>query len=328
MNALVTGANGFLGRILVDQLLAQGNHVRALVRDPRRARVLPAAAEVCPGDMHHPDSLVRACDGMDIVFHTAALATHWSPREAYWRTNVDGVRNLLDAMTMAGAGRLIHFSTYLVYGRCTGVRTESLPCDPTGDGYIDSKIAGEQLIRDDAAGRGVVWTILRPANIYGPYDRNWMPMAARNISRRRMRLFGPAGCPAAVVYGEDVAAFALECSLHPAARQEVFNIASSEQVTWSQFFHTFADRLGTTFPDWQIPYRVIHPLAGAFERVWRIAGAANPPPVTRFGVDLLSSDWRCCVCKARTRIGFTAATTHERGLEATVRWLRTEGLLT
>jgi nucleoside-diphosphate-sugar epimerase len=93
---------------------------------------------------------------MDVVFHTAALATHWSPREAYWRTNGEGLRNLLGAMERAGTERIIHFSTYLVYGRRTGIRTEAEPCERTGDGYIDSKIAAEELIRRDAEERGIV----------------------------------------------------------------------------------------------------------------------------------------------------------------------------
>jgi nucleoside-diphosphate-sugar epimerase len=328
MNALVTGANGFVGSILVELLVARGDRVRALVRDPRRsAAILSPEAEVYTGDLLDRASLARACAGMDVVFHTAALATHWSPREAYWRTNVEGLRHLLGAMEHAGAARLIHFSTYLVYGRRTGVRTEADPCRGTGDGYVDSKVAAEELVRREAGDRGIVWTILRPANIYGPRDRNWMPMVAGNIARRRMRLFGPAECPATVVYGDDVAAFAVECSRHPAARGEIFNVASPEAVTWTQFFEAFAVQLGTTFPSLRFPYRLIYPLAGALERVWHVAGAANPPPVTRFGVDLLASDWRCCVRKAQERIGFSAATAHERGLESTVRWLREEGLL-
>jgi nucleoside-diphosphate-sugar epimerase len=261
------------------------------------------------------------------VFHTAALATHWSPRTAYWSSNVEGIGNLLDAMRRAGVPRLIHFSTYLVYGRRTGVRTEGDPCQETGDPYVDSKIAAEEMIRREAAGSGIAWTILRPANIYGPHDRNWMPVVARNITRRRMRLFGGAACPAAVVYGDDVAAFAVQCSRHPDSRGESFNVASPEDVTWMQFFQTLASHLDSAFPSLRIPCRVIYPAAAALERLWRVAGAVNPPPVTRFGVELLTSDWRCCVRKARERIGFTAGTAHQRGLEATVRWLRKEGLL-
>jgi nucleoside-diphosphate-sugar epimerase len=328
MNVLVTGANGFLGTLLVNHSIARGDRVRALVRDPHRSGLsISTAAEVCVGDLRDRSSLVRACSGVEAVFHTAALATHWSPRAEYVLHNVTGTGNLLAAMESAGVPRLIHFSTYLVYGRSAGVRSEDDPCQTTGDAYVDSKISTEELIRREAAQRGVSWTILRPANIYGPHDRNWMPAVARNIQKRRMRLFGRAAYPATLVYGDDVAAFALECSRRIEARGEIFNVASPEEITWLRFFQTFARCMGTSFPSWRIPHNLIHPLAGVLEAGWRFAGIALPPPVTRFGVELLTSDLRCCIRKARERLGFTANTRHERGLESTVHWMRVTGLL-
>jgi nucleoside-diphosphate-sugar epimerase len=328
MNVLVTGANGFLGTVLVNQLTACGDRVRALVRDPHRnGFALSTAAEISIGDLRDRDSLVRACSGVDMVFHTAALATHWSPRAEYLLHNVTGTSNLLAAMGSAGVPRIIHFSTYLVYGTRSGTRTEDDPCQTTGDGYIDSKIATEELIKREAGQRGISWTILRPANIYGPHDRNWMPMVACNLRRRRMRLFGRATYPAALVYVDDVAAFALECSRRIEACGEIFNVASPEQITWLRFFQTFAGYLDTSFPSLRIPYNFIHPLAGALEAGWRFAGITHPPPVTRFGVELLTSDLTCCTRKARERLGFTAGTAHERGLESTVRWMREAGLV-
>src|ERR1700745_2808106 len=115
MNVLVTGANGFLGTVLVSQLIARGDRVRALVRDPRRNGFTNSmAAEVCVGGLRDRTSLIRACSGVDVVFHTAALATHWSPWSEYVLHNVAGTENLLAAMESAGVPQLIHFSTYLV----------------------------------------------------------------------------------------------------------------------------------------------------------------------------------------------------------------------
>lgn len=327
MKVLVTGANGFVGTLLVNQSLARGDQVRAFVRDPKRNGFANStAAEVCAGDLRDRASLVRACSGVDVVFHTAALATHWSPWSEYVLHNVTGTDNLLTAMKTAGVPRLIHFSTYLVYGCREGIRTEHDACQTTADGYVSSKIRTEELIRESGQ-REIAWTILRPANIYGPHDRNWMPVVARNIQKRRMRLFGADSYPATLVYGGDVAAFAIECSRRTEACGEVFNVASSETITWLQFFQTFAHCLNTPFSASRIPYGLIYPLAGALEAGWRIAGIAHPPPVTRFGVNLLTSNLRCSVEKARERLGFTAGTRHERGLESTVQWMRDARLI-
>ena len=328
MNVLVTGANGFVGSVLLKQLAARGDRVRALVRDPDNSPFAGAtAAELCKGDLRDSNTLISACSGMDVVFHTAALATHWSPRAEYLLHNLVGTGNLLAAMESAGVPRLIHFSTYLVYGQRSGTRAEDDAVLSTGDSYADSKIKTEELIRQEAEKRGISWTILRPANIYGPHDRNWMPAVARNLQRRRMRLFGRASYPAPIVYADDVAAFALECSRRSEACGEVFNVSSQEQVTWLQFFQTFAACLDTSFPSLRIPYSLIHPAAGVLEGAWRIARIQHPPPVTRFGVKLLTSDLRCSVRKARDRMGFTASTPHKQGLRSTVQWLREAGLV-
>jgi nucleoside-diphosphate-sugar epimerase len=327
MNVLVTGANGFVGTLLVNRLIARGDRVRGLVRDPRRIGwATSTAIEVCAGDLRDRDAMVRACSGVDVVFHTAALANHWSPRCEYLLTNVEGTGNLLAAMESARVPRLIHFSTYMVYGRRAGVGAEDDPCHATGNGYIDSKMGTEELIRREAGRRGVTWTILRPANIYGPHDRAWIPAVARNIKKRRMRLFGSGTYPAAVVYSDDVATFAVQCSGRPESEAEIFNVASPEEVTWSQFFETLAGHLGTAFPSFRIPYYFIHPLAGVVEAGWRVAGIKRPPPVTRFGVDLLTSNLTCSVRKAYERLGFMADTPYQRGLDSTVQWMRSVGL--
>jgi nucleoside-diphosphate-sugar epimerase len=328
MNVLVTGANGFVGTLLVNKLIARGDSVRGLVRDPRRIGWASSApTEVCVGNLRDREAMLRACSGVDVVFHTAALTNHWLPRSEYFLTNVEGTGNLLAAMESAGVPRLIHFSTYMVYGRQVGVKAEDDPCPTTGDGYVDSKIGTEELIRREAEPRGIAWTILRPANIYGPHDRTWIPAVARNINKRRMRLFGSETYPAVLVYGDDVATFAVECSRRAETHGEIFNVASREEVTWSQFFETLAGYLGTAFPSFRIPYRLVHPLAGVVESGWRVARLKRPPPITRFGVDLLTSNIRCCVRKAHDRMGFIADTPYERGLDATVQWMRAEGLV-
>src|SRR5205823_13897497 len=80
MRALVTGSTGFLGRHLVERLRAQGWQVRALTRDPSRARIFTGTGtEVARGDLTSPESLTAALADVDVVFHSAALVTNWAP---------------------------------------------------------------------------------------------------------------------------------------------------------------------------------------------------------------------------------------------------------
>ena len=94
---LVTGATGFVGSQLVDELLARGESVRGLVRDPAKAaRLRERGVEVIVGDIRDPDAVSRAVQGIDVVHHcAAAVGAHYTGREIR-ETNLGGVRRLLE----------------------------------------------------------------------------------------------------------------------------------------------------------------------------------------------------------------------------------------
>src|SRR4051812_37085112 len=116
MKALVTGASGFVGRTLIERLLASQHHVRGFARTTSRVEPLRRlGVELCYGDLGDPESLARAVRGLDVVFHTAARVGVWGRPEEYREANVIGTRNLLEAMRRAGVARLIHFSSISVY---------------------------------------------------------------------------------------------------------------------------------------------------------------------------------------------------------------------
>ena len=115
---LVTGATGFTGGHLCERLVAEGYSVRALVRDPRRCtRLENAGVELAFGDLRDRESLQRAVEGVNVVYHIAGLfrAENVSRRDM-WNINVEGTRALLDAAVTAGVQRFVHCSTAGVHG--------------------------------------------------------------------------------------------------------------------------------------------------------------------------------------------------------------------
>ncbi|HCQ02437.1 MAG TPA: epimerase, partial [Candidatus Latescibacteria bacterium] len=111
---LVTGATGLLGGNLVRMLSKQGRYVRALVRekaDVTYLRSLPNV-ELIKGDITIPSSLTRPLQGVEHVYHCAALTFLWKGMAAQLqRVNVDGTKHILQAATRAGVGRFIHCSS-------------------------------------------------------------------------------------------------------------------------------------------------------------------------------------------------------------------------
>lgn len=145
MKILVTGASGGLGRHLLRYLAGhKGLEVRALVH-----RSPVGSTNGTTGDLLDIDSLVQATEGVDMVVHLAAL-THTNRMEDYYRVNVDGTGNLLRACATNGVKRFIYVS--------------SRAASRNGGSYAESKAQGEDLVK----GSGLLWTILRPSEVFGP----------------------------------------------------------------------------------------------------------------------------------------------------------------
>lgn len=175
---LVTGAGGFIGSHLCEQLLAQGREVRALVRyNGRGSRGwLDSSAatdriEVIAGDIRDFDSVSRAIAGCDEVYHLAALIgipySYESPL-AYVRTNVEGTYNVLESARRAELRRVLITSTSEVYGTAQYTPiNEAHPLQPQSP-YSASKIGADQLALSYRLSFGLPVVVARPFNTYGP----------------------------------------------------------------------------------------------------------------------------------------------------------------
>jgi len=172
MRALVTGATGKVGNAVARALVARGDEVRALVRDPARASaVLPEGVEPVRGDVTFPDSVVTAAEGCELVFNAMGLPEQWlaDPGE-FEHVNAIGSETVVRAAARAGARRVIHTSTIDVFHAADGARfDESKVADyPKGTAYERSKQHAERLVIAAAKHEGIELVIANPAAVYGP----------------------------------------------------------------------------------------------------------------------------------------------------------------
>ncbi len=169
---LVTGATGHIGNVLVRQLLARGEKVRALVRPGKTPLALQdLEVEIVPGDILDPDSLVRALDGVDVVYHLAARI-RLAPDPETERVNLAGTRHLLAAARRTGVRRFVYASTiYAMRLPEQGLVDESLPFDPVhARGAYDRSKAAASLEVQQAAAGGLDALLVCPTAVTGPYD--------------------------------------------------------------------------------------------------------------------------------------------------------------
>ncbi|HBL15400.1 MAG TPA: NAD-dependent dehydratase [Elusimicrobia bacterium] len=180
VKTLVTGAGGFIGSHLTEELLAGGASVRALVHYNARGhwghledlpRPHPRRLEVLAGDVTDPYAMREAVRGREVVFHLAALiAIPYSYRSpaSYVRTNVEGTLNVLEACRAAGVKRLVHTSTSEVYGTAVYAPIDEKHPLQGQSPYSASKIGADKLAESYWRSFGLPVVTVRPFNTYGP----------------------------------------------------------------------------------------------------------------------------------------------------------------
>ncbi|WP_273453306.1 SDR family NAD(P)-dependent oxidoreductase [Nevskia ramosa] len=188
--AFVTGADGFIGVNLVEELLAQGWQVTAMHRaDAKLQRLEQLAAQKIIGDVTDYRSLRDAMPArVDAVFHAATNTSLWSrQRIEQLKTNVKGTRNAVRAALETGAGRFIHTSSLVAYGLHGGTVSEDTPSRGLGStiNYVRSKALAEREIRQGIS-RGLNAVIINPAHVIGPHDEHNWSRVFRMVERGRL----------------------------------------------------------------------------------------------------------------------------------------------
>jgi nucleoside-diphosphate-sugar epimerase len=323
---LVTGATGFLGAALVTRLVGDGVPVRALVRDPERARLLAdRGVEPVVGDVTNPRAIDVAVGGTATVYHLAGKLLHPGARaEDYRRTHVDGTVMLLERCAREPAlERFVHCSTTGVLG-VTGPEPadETAPMHPTNV-YERTKAMAEGAVRA-AADAGLCVAIVRPGLVYGPGDIHLAGFFSA-VLRRQFRPIGPRQVWLHPIYIDDMTEAFVQCGAHPAAVGECFHIAGRRPVALEELAAAIAEAAGTELPRGHIPLPAARAVASVGDalprRLKRVA------PLTRNRLDFLTHSRVYDVSKAERLLGFTAATDLRTGVRQTVEWYRENGYL-
>ncbi len=314
----LTGGTGYLGGELLRQLLAAGYAVRALVRGAP-APLPPGDVEPVQGDLSDPGRLAGPMRGCAAVFHSAALVSSWAPdRREFYRTNVDGLRNVVRAAAAAGAGTLIYTSSFFALGPAglPGAREDSGP-EPAGrHPYLHSKFLARAEARQ-ARASGFPIVILYPGVIYGPGRRTAGNLVGRLVSDfvsgRMSGLLG-TGCQIwSFAFIEDVARGHLRAMERAAGGGEF--VLGGDNVSLRGFYGILSRLAGRPAPRLRIP-AWLGALAGALEfATARVRGSV--PGATPATVLMMYKSWACDSGRAQAELGY-ACRSLEQGLGVTL----------
>lgn len=323
MRALVTGATGLVGVHLVRRLREEGIRVRALVRPTSRTAVLQGwGVDLVVGDLADRAALRAACRGVEVVFHCAARPPLGGTREEFFRDNVRGTVNVLDACVEAGVERFVHVSTVDVYGYADhDGADERTPFRPDGF-YSESKIEAEHAVARYYEEEGLPCVILRPCLIYGPHDRHLLPAVLRLLSRRRTPLISGGRVLLDVVYAGDVAEALWLAARSREAVGQAYNVTDGARRTLREVVETFAAALGKTPRFLTVPYALGYPLARAVSALGGRLSLPVPSPLRWEVVKAMGHHRHFSIAKAREELGYEPKTSLEKGLGETLAWYR------
>lgn len=315
---LVTGATGFTGENLALELTRRGQRVRALVRGRERASSLAAAGvSLYEGDIRDADAVARAAEGVDRIYHIAAVFRSAGHPDSYYHdVNTRGVSNVVAAARRHQVERTVHCSTMGVHGHLSDVPgDETSPFNP-GDIYQETKLAGEQIAREafEADLEGV---IARPMGIYGPGDLRFLKLF-RAIRRRRFAMVGSGETLYHFAYIDDLVEGLILCGEHPDAAGRTYLIGGDDYITLNQFVSLVAEAVGAPKPRWRVPVWPLMAVGAVCEAVCRPFGLE--PPLHRRRVAFFTKDRAFSNDRIRTDLGFEPQIGMREGIRRTARW--------
>ena len=268
---LVTGATGFIGQHLCQQLLGSGYRVKTLLRSFEQVKKLPQGLEHLMGDLSDISGLLEACEGVDVIVHLAGVAhVNNVAKKVLHEVNIEGTRKLLQAAIDKRVTRFVFISSSFA--------SSAENSAPDSTSYGQSKLVAEQLLHAASARGDIENVVLRPVNVYGRGMKGNLARMASLISRGRLPPLPRLDTKLSLVGVEDLTQAIMLSVEAPQANGKIYYVTDGIDYTVQEIEQAIYAALGKKLPAWKTPRMVLYIAAvsmGWVRKILNLFGLGN-----------------------------------------------------
>ncbi|CAN6476177.1 unnamed protein product [Victoria cruziana] len=343
---VVTGARGFAARHIVLMLLQSGSWIvkvsdlhPSIKLDPTEESgalgdaLRSGRAVYVSADLRDKAQVINACQGAEVVFHTAAPDSSINNHQLHYSVNVQGTKNVIDACLECKVKKLIYTSSpSVVFDGIHGIFNgdESLPYPKQhNDSYSATKADAEALVLQANGKGGLLTCCIRPSSIFGPGDRLFVPslVSAARANKSKF-IIGDGNNMFDFTYVENVAhahicaekALGTEATSEETAAGKAFFVTNMEPIKFWEFTSLILEGLGYPRPGIHIPAPVLMPIAHVVEWTYKLLGPYGMPvpQLTPSRIRLLTIDRTFNCSRAKKLLGYSPIMSLKEGLQKTI----------
>jgi nucleoside-diphosphate-sugar epimerase len=328
MKVLISGGSGFLGRVTARVMRSAGYDVTILCRGDYRF-LADEGFSVIRGDICDRTFLINVLNGFDEVHHIASLTGISMAKSPFYRINVEGTRNLIEACLENRIRKLVYTSSPSVVfdGTSDEMADESaLYSEKFLNPYSETKAEAEKMVLDENANGNLLTVSLRPHLIWGPEDTNLIPRLFERALKGRLFIVGDGKNYVDLTYVENAALAQLKASESLKEGSVVcgnaYFITNDEPVLLWDFINRILEGTGLDKVKRRLPFKAAYMLGACIESVYSLLMINREPVMTRFLASQLATTHTYSVAKAKEELGYVPKVSMDEGLEKLFSYLK------
>ena len=324
-NVLLTGATGFLGKYIIEELKNKDYNIIAIGRNEKIAR--ERETENCKfylKDFANKESIeeIFKMQKVDIVLHCGALSSAWGKWEDFYKCNVLGTQNMAELSLKYNVKRFIYISSPSIYSEKRNrqnIKENEYNPKNTLNYYIKSKIMSEKIV-EEINKKGLYTVILRPRGLIGIGDPSLMPRIMNANEKIGIPLFNNGENLVDITCVENVAYACYLTMISENINGQVFNITNGEPSVFKELLQKFCDKSEMQPKFKKLPFNTMYVMASLLEIIYKVFKINGEPVLTRYTLCTLAFSQTLNIDDAIEKLKYKPKLTLEEGIEKYGEW--------